>query len=59
MASPPAQKPTRRPHAKTRTGCRVCKSRKVKPKGPEGPENPNPASAAIPEGSARLPKDSI
>ncbi|KAI0376826.1 hypothetical protein F5Y04DRAFT_265583 [Hypomontagnella monticulosa] len=29
MASPP-QKSTRRPHAKTRTGCRVCKSRKVK-----------------------------
>ncbi|KAI1213198.1 uncharacterized protein F4807DRAFT_313607 [Annulohypoxylon truncatum] len=29
MASP-SQKPTRRPHAKTRTGCRVCKSRKVK-----------------------------
>ncbi|KAI1102937.1 hypothetical protein F4804DRAFT_311589 [Jackrogersella minutella] len=29
MASP-IQKPTRRPHAKTRTGCRVCKSRKVK-----------------------------
>ncbi|KAI0902046.1 hypothetical protein F4806DRAFT_445498 [Annulohypoxylon nitens] len=29
MASP-NQKPTRRPHAKTRTGCRVCKSRKVK-----------------------------
>ncbi|KAI1395078.1 hypothetical protein F4819DRAFT_479559 [Hypoxylon fuscum] len=29
MASP-IQKLTRRPHAKTRTGCRVCKSRKVK-----------------------------
>ncbi|KAI2466961.1 hypothetical protein F4781DRAFT_423633 [Annulohypoxylon bovei var. microspora] len=26
----PIQKPIRRPHAKTRTGCRVCKSRKVK-----------------------------
>ncbi|OTB00450.1 hypothetical protein M426DRAFT_324313 [Hypoxylon sp. CI-4A] len=28
--SSPIQKLTRKPHAKTRTGCRVCKSRKVK-----------------------------
>ncbi|KAI1143683.1 hypothetical protein F5Y05DRAFT_362116 [Hypoxylon sp. FL0543] len=30
MSSSPPPKSTRRPHAKTRTGCRVCKSRKVK-----------------------------